>query len=672
MTEVSFLDELHQQVQMLAGESDSERSWAGAFTELVLESLTDIGEIQDPIAAAFEGSHGRGQAAASGFAVRGDSEVLDVFLAIYDGGATAVTLRKTDIDGALKRLHRFVAACAEGIHEELEESSEAYDMAQRIHKLLFEVAFVRLFVITDAIVKSQPSALPSVAGLPVSALVWDLERLERLATSGRESEPIVVDMLAFNGAPLPFLGPEGEPDDYQGYLLLLDGEVLADIYAEFGPRLLELNVRSFLQARGKVNRGIQETIKSAPHRFLAYNNGVSMTASRVEFTTDDRGRRGIATIHDLQIVNGGQTTASLFHAATKAKASLSEVRVQAKLSVVSPDRLQEVVPLISQFANSQNAVKTADFSANHPFHVRLEELSRKMWAPAVGGGPLMTRWFYERARGQYMDALGRAGSPANQRQFKQRHPLGQKFVKTDVAKFENTWAQLPHLVALGADKNFSHYMLRVDGGQSTQLPERAFFEHLVAKAILFRSSEKLIGGLQLGGYRSQTVTYTLALLSRRVGSHVDLDLIWRLQELPEEISRMVLELAPEVHAELIRSAGRANVSEHAKKPACWEAIQRLGGSLSGWAAENSHVQRSGGVIDIYAVYDDERIEAEFDPSNRTVLITSGFLEGWQYNTPSGAASAVVRRYRPNVDPNRNGWLFWLVAATGETLQSVRQ
>lgn len=670
MTDSLYLEELHQQVQMLASESESERSWSGAFTELVLESLNDIGEVQDAIVAAFEGSHGRGQAAASGFAVRGDSEVLDVFLTIHDGGRQSTTLRKADLDAAFKRLHRFVAACADGLHEELEESSAAYDMAQRIQKLLFEVAFIRLFVLTDSVVKSPPSELPPVAGLAVSNLVWDLERLERLATSGRESEPIVVDMLAFNGEPLPFLGPEGDPYDYEGYLLLLDGEVLADIYAEFGPRLLELNVRSFLQARGKVNRGIQETIKNAPHRFLAYNNGISMTASHVEIMKDEQGRPGIATIFDLQIVNGGQTTASLFHAATKAKSSLTDIRVQAKLSVVSPERLQEVVPLISQFANSQNAVKTADFSANHPFHVRLEELSRNTWAPALGGGPLMTRWFYERARGQYMDALGRAGSPANQRQFKQRHPLSQKFVKTDVAKYENTWAQLPHLVALGADKNFSHYMLRVDGGQGSALPDRTFFEHLVAKAILFRASEKLIGGLQLGGYRSQTVTYTLALISRRVGTHVDLDQIWRLQELPVEVSEMILDLAPQVHAELISSAGRANVSEHAKKPSCWEAIQKLGGALSGRAAEGSHLPRANSV-EIYAIYDDQRIEAEFDPATRTVMVTSGLLEGWKFNTPSGAASAVVRRYRPGVDSNRNGWLFWLVAATGETLQSVR-
>ena len=664
MTVSTYLDELHQQVQLVASAPDRETSWTGAFTEVAVGALVEIGEVQDAVVAQYDQPHLRPAAAASGFAVRGDNEVLDVFLSVYGGGVEVTNMRKGDVDAAFRKLHSFLTLCSTGLHEHLEESTDAYDMAQRIQSLLLEVAFVRLFLLTDSAVKSHPPELRSVAGLPVTATVWDLERLERLATSGRESEPIVVDVLAFNGEPLPFLGPEGRHDDYEGYLLLLPGEVLADIYAEFGPRLLELNVRSFLQARGKVNRGIQETIKSAPERFLAYNNGVSMTASRVELAADRHGRPGIATIHDLQIVNGGQTTASLFHAVTKSRLPLDDVRVQAKLSVVSPDRLHSVVPLISQFANSQNAVKSADFSANYPFHVRLEELSRSIWAPGVGGGPLMTRWFYERARGQYLDALGRAGSAANQRQFKSRHPLSQRFVKTDVAKFENTWAKQPHLVAQGADRNFAAYMLAIG---SDVLPDRAHFEHLVAKAILFRSAEQLVGALHLGGYRSQTVTYTLALLSQRLGADVDLDEIWRLQRLSDQVVSLIQVLAPDVHGEIIRAAGKSNVSEFAKRPACWDAIQRLHSSLG----RSRPASAAAETVEIYVDYDGTRIEAEFDPASRAVRILDGALEGEHYKTPSGAAMAVVRWYRPDVDPHRNGWLFWTVSKSGTPLQSIR-
>lgn len=293
-----------------------------------------------------------------------------------------------------------------------------------------------------------------------------------------------------------------------------------------------------------------------------------------------------------------------------------------------------------------------------------------VWAPGVGGGPLMTRWFYERARGQYMDALVRSGTPTAQKQFKQRHPLGQKFVKTDVAKFENTWAQLPNTVALGADKNFSAYMLRIDSGASGDMPDRDFFEALVAKALLFRTAERLIGGLRLGGYRSQTVTYTLALLARRVGSDIDLNEVWRLQELPAKVSSLIEELAPAVHAEIITSAGRSNVSEHAKLPACWEAVQLILPGLGGALGRAGGLDGAGRVP-IEVDYDGFRTRALFNRSDQSVEIIDGPLEGQRFKSPSGAAVAVVRHFRPEVDANRNGWVFCTVGATGELLRSIR-
>lgn len=188
--------------------------------------LSEIGEIQDAVAAEYDQSHLRPAAAASGFAVRGDNEVLDIFLAVYDGGAAPTSLRKTEVDSAFKKMHFFLTRSATGLHRELEESSEGFDMAQRVQALLNEVGFVRLFLVTDSVVKVQPSELDSVNGIPVAPMVWDLERLQRLAASGCEREPIVVvvDMLAFHGYPLPFLGPEGSDDDYQGYLLIIPGE----------------------------------------------------------------------------------------------------------------------------------------------------------------------------------------------------------------------------------------------------------------------------------------------------------------------------------------------------------------------------------------------------------------------------------------------------------------
>jgi hypothetical protein len=87
--------------------------------------------------------------------------------------------------------------------------------------------------------------------------------------------------------------------------------MLADIYNDYRSALLERNVRSFLQFNGKVNKGIRDTLKTAPHRFLPYNNGLSTTASSVVLTGASNGTAHIRSLADFQIVNGGQTTASI-------------------------------------------------------------------------------------------------------------------------------------------------------------------------------------------------------------------------------------------------------------------------------------------------------------------------------------------------------------------------
>ncbi|MDC5696316.1 AIPR family protein [Intrasporangium calvum] len=565
-----FNERLQQAVILAASEEGNEATLPSRFVEYMLDVLTEAGETDDARAASYAARGAR----ASGFELSEDEGTLHMFLADYRSANGVESLGKGDLDAQFKRLLRFVEQAKDGLWRTLEETSTGWDMAQRIHEAWKNVGELRLTLLTNAELKTNVPEPTDFEGRGVRYDVWDLGRLRKLDSSGRAQEPITVNVVELWGEPIPCLGPHGQKDSYEAYLLTLPGEFLASVYELYGPRLLELNVRSFLQSRGKVNRGIQETIRNEPARFLAYNNGISMTASAVELVDAPGGGRAIAGIHDLQIVNGGQTTASLHYAKVKTKADLSEVHVESKLSVVEPDRLSELVPLISQFANSQNRVNMADFTANDPFHVELEKLSRIVWAPGSGGGPHMTRWYYERARGQYADAHARERTPARQREFKKVHPLSQKFTKTDVAKFENTWDQLPWLVSLGAEKNFREFMLRLEKrGRFTLTPE--YFQTLVAKAILFRSAERTIGSLQLGGYRAQAVTYTLAKLLNVTAQRVDLDAIWRAQEISSPLVHAIEELASLVHAKLVASAGARNISEWAKKEDCWKAVQAI-------------------------------------------------------------------------------------------------
>ncbi len=566
----SFNESLQQAIILAASAEGNEALLSSAFLDHTFEMLTGAGEVDDARVAVHEAQGSR----ASGFEVSEDETTLHVFVVDYRSAPGVESLSQAELDGHFRRALSFVEQAQDGLWQRLEETSAAWDMAQRIHEVWTNIGELRLTVLTNAQLGAVVPEAAGFGGRTVRHGVWDLERLYKLDSSGRGQEPINVDVVDVWGEPIPCLGPHGEKGVYEAYLMTIPGEFLANVYEIHGPRLLELNVRSFLQSRGKVNRGIQDTIRDEAGRFLAYNNGISMTASGVDVVDVPGLGRAIVRIHDLQIVNGGQTTASLHSAKVKTKADLSNVAVQGKLSVVDPEQLKELVPLISRFANSQNRVNMADFTANHPFHVELEKLSRKIWAPGVGGGPARTRWYYERARGQYADAHGRVTTPAKQRDFKKSHPSSQKFTKTDVAKFENTWDQMPCVVSLGAEKNFREFMLRLERrGRFT--PDEAYFETLVAKAILFRSAERLIGRLELGGYRAQTVTYTLAKLLHVTGQRVDLAAIWRTQGLPDPLASAVEELAVQVHRALVESAGARNVSEWAKKEECWKVIQAL-------------------------------------------------------------------------------------------------
>lgn len=253
----------------------------------------------------------------------------------------------------------------------------------------------------------------------------------------------------------------------------------------------------------------------------------------------------------------------------KIAADLSQVFVQMKISVIhSADDMDEIVPRISTFANTQNKIQVADFSANDPFHRRIEELSRTIWAPAQGGTK-PRNWFYERARGQYADMLTRESTTKRKKEYKETHPL---FTKTDLAKYENTWDQLPWQVSEGAQKNFHKFMLRLKERRGFS-PDEIYYQNLIAKAILFRQTEKLVQKQQYGGYRANIVTYTLAFLSFKTAQRIDLERIWKEQALTPALEREIIEVSKFVQSLIVNPPGGANVGEWCKKEKCWQSIR---------------------------------------------------------------------------------------------------
>lgn len=344
--------------------------------------------------------------------------------------------------------------------------------------------------------------------------------------------------------------------------------------------------------------------------FFAYNNGLSATAAEVRLSKGSSGIPEIVFARDLQIVNGGQTTASIFWAHKSHGASLENVFVQLKLNVVPPDQAPHVVPKIAEYANSQNKISAADFFSNHPFHVRLEEISRRVLAPAVNGAQFGTHWFYERARGQFLNA--QAGlTTAAKKQFLLRNPRTQLLTKTDVAKIENSFGLLPHVVSQGAQKNFSRFAKVVAEAWDTKQEQfnEEWFRNVAAKAIIFRSTERLVSEQPWynGGYRANIVVYAIALLSHSVeasGKFIDLREIWLKQAPSIALINTLAALSKQVSDVLTQPPeGRRNVSEWAKLEACWKTVKALPVQIPA-ALNNELMERS------------ERHERERDSANQ--------------------------------------------------------
>ena len=466
--------------------------------------------------------------------------------------------------------------------EALEETSPAFGLADLIAQRWNNVNKVRLLLVGNRALSERVDGRPagSIEGKHVTYSVWDIRRLHALATADQGREDLEIHLEGDFGGAIPILPAQQSIADHESFLAVIPGTVLAQIYDRWGARLLEQNVRVFLQARGKVNRGIRITLENEPSMFFAYNNGITATAEAVDIR-DNGGQLMLFGLTNFQIVNGGQTTASI-HLAKTRKVDISETFVQMKLSVVSPERATTLVPRISEFANSQNRVSAADFFANHPFHVRMEEFSRRILAPSPEGTFRQSKWFYERARGQYADARAHL-TQAQRRRFDLEQPRRQLFTKTDLAKFINVWEGKPHEVSLGAQKNFAAFAKRI-GRTWDQAPgafNEAWYREAVAKAVVFKKTERLVSAQSWyqGGYRANIVAYAIAKLAHDVSEakkSVNFEAIWRRQALSAMMTDALATVARLSHDILTDPPeGIRNVTEWAKKQACWNRVRSL-------------------------------------------------------------------------------------------------
>ena len=553
------------------------------FCGIVMEHMSDIGMTFEPVECHFEGKVGNANLRISGYSISEESDQLDLFVSLYANAEVPMPIPDAETKTAVEQCLRFLTLCAEGkMAPKLDPSSDVRSLAETLQAIYDDLEQIRVYVITDRVAKSKSFKTRDIGGKAVRLEVMDIQRLHRHWSEGKPRDELIVDFKLVCGGPLPCVYVPGE-SDYDYALTAIPAEALRLLYEQFGARLLEANVRSFLSVKGKgVNAGIQNTLRTAPERFMAYNNGIVIVADKMELDkAGSEGSTGILWLKGLQIVNGGQTTASIYFTKKKfPETDLSRVRVPAKIIVMRDEdstKEEALVSDISRYANSQNAVRQSDLSANKPFHVEIEKLSRSVFCPDGVG-----QWFYERAAGSYNTLLTREGTtPAKLKALKEAIPTSRRITKTDLAKYIAAWDKKPDIVSLGSQKNFDRFMagLTPADGQEAPLPTVTEYKSMIAKAKIYRDAQKLLRPM-FQAFQANVVAYTVSLLSEKLGHRIDLERVWNKQAASPELLAQIAVWGKEVNEVLHASAGGKMVSEWAKRPECKEAVMSASYSVA--------------------------------------------------------------------------------------------
>ena len=458
----------------------------------------------------------------------------------------------------------------------MEETSEAYDISYFIHTNREKFKNINIILLTNKKLSKTLKEIPksTLERYNVNIDIWDIERFYQIESSKNHKEDFEINFIEEFGEGLISLEAYSQSSSYKSYLSVVPGNILADLYEKYGARLLESNVRSFLQFRGKINKGIRKTIKTEPEMFFAYNNGITATAEDIVV---ENGK--IVYLKNFQIVNGGQTTASLYNTRKKDKVSLDNVFVQMKLTIINGSEANRIIPNISRYANTQNKVNDADFFSNDIFHIRIEEKSRKIWAPKKKDSLKATKWFYERARGQYLEEQSKL-TDSQKKEFKLIYPKKQMFTKTDLAKYIMSTEGYPHIVSQGAQKNFLKFgeLVVKQWNTNDKVFNDLYYKHAIAKAILFKETDRLVYKEEwYAGYKANVVTYSLSLLdylAKKQGMVINYDKIWQNQDIDIIFEKELKKITAYVNGHLFETpANFKNISEWAKKELCWTKLK---------------------------------------------------------------------------------------------------
>lgn len=575
------------------------------FISSVLEELESIGELNDPIPFSVEMRGRRGRIMGFDAYSYDDADAALVLIAsdFSNERDSAPTLTNTRINELYNHMRNFLDEAVNGnIKDYCDDSDEANDIAKEFRKHIgkglinTDILRFKFYIISDSNLSKQVKSVSQEDFLerPVELNVWTIERFYNTFSSN-SSEIIEFDTSDFGCDGIQCLKAQlGDSTNYDAYMGIVPGEFLANIYLKYGSKLLQGNIRAFLSVRGNVNKGIRKTIIDYPENFFTYNNGIAVVARSVSFSED-----GTKIVHfkDPQIINGGQTTASLANAIIRKEArkgmrnlfvpmKLTVLNIENDMSEEQIDSYNEITKTISQCANSQNAVSAADFFSNHPYHVMMEKLSLKVLAPPVDGNPFQTIWFYERSRGKWEQEQMKL-TLAQRKKFCEMHPKSQVLKKEKLAKCLNTFAMNPHQVCQSSAINFKKYADTIDKlySESRESINEEYFRKSVCAVIIFDKLDTLINKASWypkGGNKAQIVPYAIAKLISILpkGKDIDWRIIWQKQNIYPQLAEELMRIAYEAHLYLIKVADGGIVRTISRNKATWDGFKNLDIELS--------------------------------------------------------------------------------------------
>lgn len=580
-----YYDEIKTLIELNSNAHDNPQEIQ--FLKWALDTLQELGDIED-YELIDDGRDAADRWRVDAFSSESEENqiktgMLGIIISLYDQNDSKENLTKTELDKFLKKLQKFVSnALTKEIDDIFELGGGSHNLATKIRQVSqVESPNLRFYIISNRPLSSRINELDKIKvdSLEVETHIWDLNRFYQIDLAGNERVDTDVDLTDYPISALKASKPGSNIDIYLG---VVQGSTLYKIFDKWGSRLLEQNVRSFLGATRAANKGMRETIKNAPEKFIAFNNGISAIADEIEFKDSN-----ITKMKNFQIVNGGQTSATVYRMG-KEKNALDNVYVQMKLVIVKEDKTEDqsdksdLLMKISRFSNTQSTVANSDFFSHHDYHRRMHDFSRRFLAPAKLNEPFQTYWYYERIRKQY-DNESNLMTPTEKKAFLKINPKKQMFTKTELGKFIITFACLPHVVCKGGEYNFKEFqkitMALWDNNESDV--NQIYFENTIAKAIIWNNLfEHLRYSKTLNiTSPSKIGTYAISLLVDKLnqsGKELNFKKVWQIQDIPKNLLSLLVKICHDVHR-IATDVNRPveNVDSYLKSQKAWDKVKEL-------------------------------------------------------------------------------------------------